>query len=424
MGILSKLKDVWSVFKNRDPTIEYRDIGMSSSVRSDRLYGYQYGIKNLQTSIYTKIAMDVSYVNIHHVKLDEMGRFKEIINSPLDECLNLSANIDQTGRYLIQDAVETMLYNGSVALVPVLTNGDIFNTESYDIYNMRVGKILEWYPMHVKVSVYNEDDGKRYDVVVPKNSTCIVENPFYSIMNEPNSTISRLNRKLSLLDAFDEEQSQGKLNLIIQLPFNTRTNLMEQRAQERLESIEKQLVGSRYGIGYIDSSEKVTQLNRSLENNLPEQIKYLTDTFYSQLGITEDILNGRADETMMLNYYTRVIEPIISAFTNEMKRKFLTKTARTQRQSIEFFRDPFKLVTVDKIASISDTMKRNEILSTNELRQIIGFKPSDDEKDNQLVNPNISQPKETETVNENIKTVDLNNKEENQNGDKINGNNI
>ena len=243
-------------------------------------------------------------------------------------------------------------------------------------------------------------------------------------MNEPNSTISRLNRKLSLLDAFDEEQSRGKLNLIIQLPFNTRTNLMEQRAQERLESIEKQLVGSRYGIGYIDSSEKVTQLNRSLENNLPEQIKYLTDTFYSQLGITEDILNGRADEIMMLNYYTRVVEPIISAFTNEMKRKFLTKTARSQHQSIEFFRDPFKLVTVDKIASISDTMKRNEIMTSNEIRQIIGFKPTGDSKDDKLVNPNISQPKETETVNENIRTVDLNNNEQNQNGDKINGNDI
>ena len=347
--------------------------------------------RSIATAVYNRIAMDCASINIQHVQLDENGRYIETRKSGLNNCLTLSANVDQTGRALIQDAVLTMLDNGCVALVPVDTTINPDVSDSYDILTMRTGKIVEWFPKHVRVSVYNEEKGKREDIIVPKSTIAIVENPLYAVVNEPSSTMQRLIRKLVLLDAIDEQSGSGKLDLIIQLPYVIKTPARKAQAEERRKDIEMQLSGSKYGIAYTDGTEHITQLNRPVENNLMKQIEFLTSMLYSQLGITQTILDGTADEKTMLNYYNRTIEPIVSAIIDEMKRKFLTKTARSQLQSIMMFRDPFKLVPVTEIATIADTFTRNEIMSSNEVRQIIGMKPSSDPKADELRNKNLNK---------------------------------
>ncbi len=391
----SRLKNAWNAFFSRDPTENYRyDIGASYSYRPDRPRFTRGNERTIITSIYNRIALDVAAIDIKHVRLDENDRYVEDIDSYFNDCLTLEANIDQTGRAFIQDAVMSMFDEGCVALVPVDTTIDPYKTNSYDILSIRTGKILEWYPAHVKVRVYNERTGKKEDIVVAKRTVAIIENPLYAVINEPNSTMQRLVRKLSLLDAVDEQSSAGKLDLIIQLPYIIKTDARRQQAEARRKDIENQLNGSKYGIAYTDGTERITQLNRPIENNLMKQIEYLTSMLYSQLGITQTVLDGTADEKTMLNYYSRSIEPIVSAIVDEMKRKFLTKTARTQRQSILFFRSPFKLVPVNDLAEIADKFTRNEIMTSNEIRQVIGMKPSSDPKADQLVNSNISQPAE------------------------------
>lgn len=392
MGLLNRLQHGWNAFLGRDPTIYQRDLGETSYVRPDRVRLTRGKERTIMASICNRIALDVSAIGIQHVRLDENGRFNETITSTLNNCLTLDANIDQTGRAFIQDAVMSMLDEGCVALVPVVTDVDPNKTDSYNIESIRTGKIIEWHPNHVKVRVYDERKGRKEDIMLPKRIVAIVENPLYAVMNEPNSTMQRLIRKLSLLDITDEQTASGKLDLIIQLPYVIKTDARRQQAEQRRKDIESQLAGSKYGIAYTDGTEHITQLNRSLENNLMKQIEYLTNMLYSQLGITQSVLDGTADEKTMLNYNNRTIEPIISAMVDEMKRKFLTKTARTQNQSIMFFRDPFKLVPVDNIAEIADKFTRNEIMTSNEIRQIIGMKPSDDPKADQLINSNISQP--------------------------------
>ena len=392
MGFFQQLQHGWNAFRNRDPTSNYQNVGMSYSYRPDRPRFTRGNERSIITSVYNRIALDVSAVSIKHCKLDENDRLASIIPSGLNECLNLQANIDQTGRAFIQDAVMSMLDEGCVALIPVDTTFDPEITGSYDIQSMRTAKILEWYPKHIKVRVYNEKTGIKEDITVPKSIVAIIENPLYSVINEPNSTMQRLIRKLSLMDVTDEQTASGKLDLIIQLPYVIKTEARRQEAEQRRRDIELQLAGSKYGIAYTDGTEHITQLNRSVENNLMKQVEYLTDMLYSQLGITKTILDGTADEQTMLNYYSRTIEPIVSAIADEMKRKFLTKTARTQRQSIMFFRDPFKLVPINNIAEIADKFTRNEILTSNEIRQLIGFRPSDDPKADQLLNSNISHP--------------------------------
>jgi len=391
-SFLTRLKHGWNAFLSRDPTSHLTDVGQGYYYRPDRARFTRGNEKTIVTSVYNRIALDVASIKIEHVRLDENNRYIETIMSGLNECLTLDANIDQTGRALIQDVVMSMFDEGVVALVPTDTTFDPNVTNSYDIHSMRTGKIVQWYPKHVKVEVYNENTGKKEEIIVPKNTVSIIENPLYAIINEPNSTMQRLIRKLSLLDSIDEQSGSGKLDLIIQLPYTIKTDLRRQQAENRRKDIEMQLTGSKYGIAYTDSTEKITQLNRPVENNLMKQIEYLTSMLYSQLGITQSILDGTADEQTMLNYITRTIEPIISAIVDEMKRKFLTKTARSQRQSIVFFRDPFKLVPVSQIAEIADKFTRNEITSSNEIRQVIGMKPSKDPKADQLVNSNISQP--------------------------------
>lgn len=388
----SRLKHAYNVFRNRDPTTYYKNEGLGYYYRPDRVRLTRGNERSIITSIYNRIALDVSAIAIQHCKTDENGRFLSVVDSKFNNCLNLSANLDQTGRAFIQDAVMSMLDEGCVALVPVETDIDPTVSGSYDISSIRTGKVIEWFPDKVKVQVYNEAKALKEEVVLPKSMVAIIENPFYAIMNEPNSTMQRLCRKLNLLDAIDEQSSSGKLDLIIQLPYTIKTEARRQQAEIRRKDIEEQLSGSKYGIAYTDGTERITQLNRPIENNLMKQIEYLTDMLYGQLGITQEILNQTADEQAMLNYYTRVIEPIISAIVDEMKRKFLTKTARTRMQTIMFFRDPFKLVPVGKIAEIADKFTRNEILSSNEIRQIVGFKPSDDPKADQLVNSNIAHP--------------------------------
>ena len=389
----SRLKHAWNAFFNRDPTNTFSS-GMSYYYRPDRPRFTRGNERSIVTSVYNRIALDVSAINIQHVRLDDNNRFKEVVNSGLNNCLNLDANIDQTGRAFIQDVVMSMLDEGCVAIVPVETDISPDKTESYKICSMRTGKILEWFSDKVKVQVYNEKTCKKEDIIVPKRTVAIIENPLYAVINEPNSTMQRLIRKLSLLDVTDEQTASGKLDLIIQLPYVIKTPARRQQAEERRKDIEMQLAGSKYGIAYTDGTERITQLNRSVENNLMKQIEYLTSMLYSQLGITQSILDGTADERTMLNYHSRTIEPIISAIVDEMKRKFLTKTARSQNQSILFFRDPFKLVPVNNIAEIADKFTRNEIMTSNEIRQIIGMKPSDDPKADQLVNSNINQPEE------------------------------
>ena len=386
----SRLKNAWNAFRNREPTYGYRDLGPGYSYRLDRPRFSRGNEKSIVTSLYNRIALDVAALDIKHCRLDKDDRYIDDINSGLNKCLTLEANIDQTGRAFIQDIVISMLDEGAVAVVPVETDRDP-KTGSYDILSLRTGRILEWYPKHVRVEVYNEWLGKKQEITVPKSTTAIIENPLYSIINQPNSTLQRLVRKLNLLDVIDEQSGSGKLDLIVQLPYQVKGELRRRQADERRRDIEEQLKGP-YGIAYVDGTERVTQLNRPVENNLMKQIEYLTSMLYSQLGFSQTILDGTADEQTMLNYTTRTIEPIVSAIVDEMKRKFLTKTARTQKQSIMFFRDAFKLVPVGNMAEIADKFTRNEILSSNEIRQKIGFKPSNDPKADQLVNSNITQP--------------------------------
>lgn len=392
LNVGSRLKHAWNAFLNRDPTVVYRDIGSGYSYRPDRLRLTRGNERSIVTSVYNRIALDVAAINIRHVQLDDEERFLGVVNSDLNKCLSLEANLDQTGRAFIQDMVMSMMDEGCIAIVPIDTDDDPDDTEGYKIYSMRVGRIRDWYPAHVRVEVYNESKGRKQDIVVPKKTIGIVENPLYAVINEPNSTMQRLIRKLNLLDAVDEQSSAGKLDLIIQLPYVIKSDARRQQAEQRRRDIEQQLAGSKYGIAYVDGTEKITQLNRSLENNLMKQIEYLTNMLYSQLGITQSILDGTADEKTMLNYYNRTIEPIISAIADEMKRKFLSKTARSQCKSIMFFRDPFKLVPVGELAEISDKFTRNEIASSNEIRQVIGWKPSSDPKADELRNSNLSSP--------------------------------
>lgn len=392
----SRLKHAWNAFLNRDPTNNYnQDTGASYSYRPDRPRLTRGNERTIITSIYNRIAIDVAAITIQHVRLDDNGRYIETIDSGLNNCLNLEANIDQTGRSFVLDAVMSMLDEGCIALVPVDTNLDPDVTNSYDILSIRVGKILDWYPKHVKVRLYNEKTGKKEDIIVPKKTVAIIENPLFAVMNEQNSTMKRLTRKLALLDFIDNQNSSGKLDIIIQLPYVIKSPARREQAEERRKQIEDQLVGSKYGIAYVDGSERIVQLNRPVENNLLAQIESLTKTLYSQLGINESVMDGTADEKTMLNYNNRTIEPIVSAIVDEMKRKFLTKTARSQKQSIEFFRDPFRLVPVNDIAEIADKFTRNEIMTSNEIRQVIGMKPSNDPKADQLVNSNIAKPNES-----------------------------
>lgn len=390
----SRIKNAWNAFFNKDPTYngnQYYD-SVSYSYRPDRPRFTRGNERSIVNSVYNRISMDVAAINIRHVRLDENDRFLEEIDSGLNNCLSVEANIDQTGRAFIQDVVMSMLDEGCVAIVPVETSTNPIISGSYDILSLRTGKITQWYPNKVRIKVYNEKTGKQEEIDLPKSMVSIIENPFYSVMNEPNSTMKRLIHKMNLLDIVDEQNSSGKLDLIIQLPYSVKTQTRRDQAENRRKDIEMQLTGSKYGIAYTDGTEKITQLNRSVDNQLQGQIEYLTSMLYSQLGITNTVMDGTANEATMLNYYNRTIEPIISAITDEIKRKFLTKTARSQKQSVLFFRDPFKLVPVNEIADIADKFTRNEVMTSNEVRQIIGMKPSDDPNADILLNKNISRP--------------------------------
>lgn len=406
-SLVDRLQHGWNAFMGRDPAIRYPYVGSSYTVRPDRVRFSRGNERSIVTSVYNRVALDVAAISINHCRLDDNGRFTEIIESGLNNCLNLEANLDQTGRAFIQDIVVSMFDEGSVAIVPTDTTLDPKVTGSYDILTMRTGKILDWYPAHVRVRVYNEKTGQKEDILLPKSTVGIIENPLYAVINEPNSTMQRLIRKLNLLDTIDEQSGSGKLDLIIQLPYVIKSEARKHQAEERRKDIESQLAGSKFGIAYTDASEKVTQLNRPIENNLMKQIEYLTAMLYSQLGITQSILDGSADEKTMLNYYSRTIEPIVSAIVDEIKRKFLTKTARAQKQSIVFFRSPFKLVPVNDLAEIADKFTRNEIMSSNEFRQIVGLKPSKDPKADELRNSNLNHPDEKQIpVNDTEKTLE------------------
>lgn len=389
-----RLQHAWNAFMNKDPTMENFNEVSYGWYRPDRPRFTRGNERSIVNAIYNRIALDAAQVDIKHVRLDNNGNYVELIDSGLNECLSVSANIDQTGRALIQDAVMSLLDEGCVAIVPVDTKIDPKKSATIDIETLRTGKVIGWYPNSVKLEIYNELTGRREERVLPKSIVCVIENPFFSVMNEPNSTMQRLIRKLNLLDAIDEQSGAGKLDLIIQLPYIAKTDAKKQQAENRRKSIEDQLANSKYGIAYTDATEHVTQLNRSLDNNLMNQIQYLTDQLFSQLGITTEILNGTASDQVMNNYYSRTIEPILSAITDEMKRKFLSKTARSQKQSIEFYRDPFKLVPVTQIAEIADKFTRNEIMTSNELRQIVGMRPSEDPGANELRNKNLSPSKD------------------------------
>lgn len=390
-----RIKNAWNVFTSRDPTEQpvFHDYGISYGYRPDRIRLTRGNERSIVNAVYNRIAIDVASIDVKHVKTDENDVFIEEIDSFLNDILQTEANIDQTGRNLMIDAVISLLDEGVIAIVPVDIDEDE-ETDSFDVLSLRVAKIIQWYPEHVKVRVYNEKTGYKQDIVINKRSVCVVENPFYSVMNEPNSTLQRLIRKLNLLDAIDEQTGSGKLDIIIQLPYVIKTEARKKQAEDRRKDIEAQLAGSKYGIAYTDGTERITQLNRPAENNLLTQIEYLTSMLYSQLGITEEVLNGTADEKTMLNYYNRTIEPIMSAIVDEMKRKLLTWNARKEGQSIKFFRNPFKLVPVTEMAEIADKFGRNEILTPNEIRGIVGFKPSDDPQANELRNRNISQNNE------------------------------
>ena len=392
MKIGDRLAHAWNAFMNRDPTTNNIYSGSSYFNRPDRTRLRTGTEKSIINAIYNRLSLDTASMDIRHVRLDDNGRYIETIDSYFNECLTLSANTDQTSRMFMQDVAMSLLDEGSVAIVPVDTTFNPNITSSYDILSLRTGKILEWFPQHVKIRVYDENKGVKKDVIIPKKNVALIENPYYSIMNAHNSTLQRLIRKLNILDAIDEQSGSGKLDMIIKLPYAIKGTTRQRQAEERRKKIEDQLTDSKYGIAYIDGTESITQLNRPVENNLMKQIEYLTNLLFSQLGLTQAILDGTADEKTMLNYYNRTIEPILSAITDEMKRKFLTKTARTQGQTIQFFRDPFKLVPVTEIAEIADTLTRNEIASSNEIRQIMGWKPSSDPKADELRNSNISAP--------------------------------
>lgn len=413
ISIGSRLKNAWNAFRDKLPTSDYYYHSGGSYGRPDRVRLTRGNEKSIVTAIFNRIAIDVAGIDYRHCRVDEEKRYKEEMSSRLNNCLKLEANKDQTSRAFFQDIVMSMFDEGSVAIVPVDTIGDPTKTGSYDIESLRVGKIVEWYPDMVKVELYNDRSGRKEQITIPKSMTAIIENPLYAIMNEPNSTLQRLIRKLNILDAIDEQSGSGKLDLIIQLPYIVKSPARKAQAEQRRQDIETQLKGSKYGIAYTDGTEKITQLNRPVENNLMKQIEYLTSMLYSQLGITQSILDGSADEQTMLNYNSRTVEPIVSTIVDEMKRKFLTKTARSQLQTILFFRDPFKLVPVNQIAEIADKFTRNEILTSNEIRQVVGRKPSDDPKADQLINSNLNQSKDDPRLN---KSQPLERKEENQNG--------
>ena len=390
-----RLKHAWDVLTNKD-LYRYRgDLGPSYSYRPDRTYRYLVTEQSIVTAVYNRIALDVSQLKIQHVKVDDEGRYMETLDSKLNDCLTLEANIDQTSRDFIQDVVMSMFDEGTVAIMPTETNvKNILETGSFDIFSMRTAKVKEWYPRHVRLEVYDDRTGRHIEIIMPKDKVAIIQNPFHSVMNEPNSIVSRLNRKFRLLDIVDEYSSSGKLDLIVQLPYVVKSETRKNQAEERRALIEKQLANSKYGIAYIDGTEHITQLNRAVENNFLKQIEYLVNLFYSQLGITQEIMNGTASEEVMLNYNTRVIEVVTTAIVDNMKRTFLTKTARSQGQSIMFFNDPFKLVSVKDLSELADKLTRNEIASSNEIRQIIGMKPSKDPSADELRNKNLSQPKE------------------------------
>lgn len=390
-SILTRFKNAWNAFTNRDPTW-HRYGSMSYSTRPDRMRYSRSNERTMISSIYNRIALDCTSVQILHCKLDDDGRFLDVIDSGLNSCLNLEANTDQTGSAFMQDVIASMFDEGHVVIVPVETDIDPNNSGSFNILSLRTGRVVEWEPQYVRVEVYNEQTMRKEIVRMAKKSVAIVENPFYAVMNEPNSTLQRLVRKLTLMDAVDEQTSSGKLDLIIQLPYTIKTETRRQQADKRRKDIEDQLTGSKYGIAYTDGTERITQLNRPIENNLLKQIEYYTSMLYSQLNMTQSILDGTADEKTMNNYFNRTVKVIIKAIVDEMKRKFLTKTARSQKQSILFFRDTFEFGTVTELAEAADKYTRNEILSKNEFRQIIGRKPSKDPKADQLINSNISQP--------------------------------
>lgn len=395
----SRLKHAWNAFSNnRDPTVTYHDIGPGYSIRPDRPRFSRGNERTIITSILNRIALDAASIELVHCKLDENNRFVETINSKLNGCLSLSANIDQTGRAFRHDIYMSLMDEGSIAIVPVDTTTNPNITDSYEINSLRVGKVVEWFPQYVRIQLYNERTGRKEEITMHKSKVAIVENPLYPVMNEPNSTMQRLIRKLALLDSIDEQSGSGKLDLIIQLPYVIKSDARRQQAEKRRKDIEMQLAGSKYGIAYTDGTEKITQLNRSLENNLLKQIEYLMAQAYSQLGITQSIMEGTADEKTMLNYYDRTVEPLVAAVADAMKRVFLTKTARTQMQSITYFRNPFKLVPVNDLAEIADKFTRNEIMTSNEIRQIVGMKPHDDPKADELRNSNLNHPDEKQQL--------------------------
>ena len=386
-----RIKRAWNAFTSRSPTTEIRYDAYSYTYRPDRVRLTRGNERSIINSVFTKIAIDVSQIDIKHVQLDENDRYKETIKSGLNDVLSVEANIDQSGREFIRDVVISTCDEGCIAMVPVWTSSDPDKTGSYDIYSMRVGKIIKWYPKYVRVSVYNDLTGRHEEITLPKRSVAILENPFYQVMNEPNSILQRLIRKMNLLDAIDEKNGSGKLDLIVQLPYTIKNETKRNQAEQRRKDIEMQLAGSKYGIAYTDGTERITQLNRPVENNIMTQIEYYTAMFYGQLGISKEVFEGIADEKQTLNYYNRTIEPFLTAIVEAMSRKFLTKTARTRGQAIKFFRDPFKLIPIDNIAEIADKFTRNEILTSNEIRQIIGMKPSEDPKADQLINSNLNQ---------------------------------
>ncbi len=415
-----RMSNIWNAFLNRDPT---RYDSETSNIYGGGSWGSGYpgrakfspsNERTITNSIYNRIAIDVATISIKHVRLDDGGRYIETINSTLNERLSLDANKDQASRVFFQDLVMTIIDEGCAAILPIDSDTDIDENNTYKIYSMRVGSVLEWYPDHVRVSVYNDRTGKKNELIVPKSKTVLVQNPLYSVINEPNSTMRRLVSKLNLLDVIDKNSNSDKLNMIVQLPYSIKSQALRDRANDRVSSLEDQLTNSQYGIGYIDSTEKVTQLTRPLENNLLAQVEYLTSMLYSQLGMTNEVLNGSANEQTMLNYYSRTIEPFISAITDEIKIKFLTKTARAQHQSIMFFRDPFKLVPVNEIAEMADKFTRNEIMSSNEIRQVVGLMPSSDPSADELRNKNLSQSKAAIAEKQN-QQLNQPNKEEKQN---------
>lgn len=419
MGFRDRMLRVWNAIRNKDPTTGYIDFGPGSHYRPDRFRYSRGNERSIITAIFNRIAMDVAQMDVQHVRLDEDDRFVEMIDSNLNNCLTVEANIDQTARAFKQDAVASMLDEGVVALVPMDVEDDITSEETFDVYTMRTAEVTEWFPKHVRVRVYNEETGLREEVVLPKNIVCIIENPLHAIVNEPNSTVQRLIRKLNLLDSVDEQTSSGKLDLIIQLPYVVKTEARKAQAEQRRKDIEDQLTGSKYGIAYADGTERITQLNRPVENNLMKQVEYLTGLAYSQLGITQEIMNGTADDKTMMNYYSRTIEPILSAIVDEMKRKWITKSKRKAKESIAFFRDPFKLVPVNDIAEIADKLTRNEIVSSNEIRQKIGFKPSKDPNADLLRNKNLSAPIENNLKKGESESKAFEEREKNQNGEDL-----